>query len=345
MPDLSTLLQQHVEHLSQAPSAGFAGVRAKARRRTQQRVGFTTAAALVIAGVIVTGTGTFSNDKQGPAHPSPTVTVSTTTGPAPALTPSGKAATLVQTHWRMTSITAFGTTTPVDDEQVYLYVHVPTLGGWLMRVHCQNIAGGMTLGQTDTFTTTVKASGGCATQPLTKAVGEVFRSPLNDKVVGQHLSLVGVTGAMTFVAEPETVDPTPLTSHLWQLTTVKTSAGTRDLSTFQGAAPDALWLVFGRGGYMGETGCDGVQGEAVTSGQFLDLAGSSPVTLGECSGSAKTVKVPLVAAYQQLAEDGRVTWTISGKTLQLLGTSTVLTFTDKGPASQLQGSPASTSSS
>src|SRR4051794_26391560 len=137
MPDLSTLLQQHVEQLSQAPSGGFAGVRAKARRRTQQRVGLATVAAAVVAGAIVTGTGTFSNDKPAPGHPSPTVTVSTTTGPAPAPTASVKAATLVQTHWRMTSITAFGTTKPVDDEQVYLYVHVPTLGGWLMRVHCQ----------------------------------------------------------------------------------------------------------------------------------------------------------------------------------------------------------------
>jgi hypothetical protein len=346
MPDLSMLLQQHVEQLSHAPSGGFAGVRAKARRRTQQRVGFATVAALVIAGVVVTGTGTFSNDKQVPAHPSPTVTVSTTTGPAPAPTPSAKAATLVQTHWRMTSITAFGRTQPVDDDQVYLYIHVPTLGGWLLHEPCQNIAGGASLAQSDTFSTTVKGSGDCAAQPLAKAVAEVFRSPLNDRVQGQHLTLVGDTGAMTFVAEPETVDATPLTSHIWQLTSVQTATANLDLSTFHGTSPDALWLVFGRGSYMAETGCDAVQGEAVTSGHFLDLAGALPVQLGNCSGSAKVHKPPLVTtAYQQVAKEGRVTWTITGTTLQLRGTGTVLTFTDKGPASQLQGTPASASAS
>jgi hypothetical protein len=57
------------------------------------------------------------------------------------------------------------------------------------------------------------------------------------------------------------------------------------------------------------------------------------------------VKPLLAAAYQQLAVDGRVSWTITGKTLELRGESTVLTFTDHGPASQLEGSPASASAS
>lgn len=91
---------------------------------------------------------------------------------------------------------------------------------------------------------------------------------------------------------------------------------------------------------MGQTGCDGVQGTAVTSGHFLDLAGASPVNLGNCSGSAETVKAALASAYTELVKDGRVVWNISGKTLELRGTSTVLTFTDHGPASALHPSAA-----
>ena len=73
---------------------------------------------------------------------------------------------------------------------------------------------------------------------------------------------------------------------------------------FQGASPDALWLVFGRGGYMAETGCDAVQGEAVTSGDFLDLAGLTPVALGKCSGSAKALKLALVAGVPAARQRG-----------------------------------------
>jgi hypothetical protein len=124
---------------------------------------------------------------------------------------------------------------------------------------------------------------------------------------------------------------------------VKTAAGTRDLSAFKGASPDALWLVFGKSQFMGETGCGAVQGTAVTTGNFLDLAGLAPVALAECSGSAKATKAALVDAYRQLAQDGRVIWTISGKTLELRGATTVLTFADKGPASRLQGSAAPSS--
>lgn len=346
MPELSTLLQQHVDQLSHQPPGGFPAVRAKARRRTQQRVGFATVAALTVAVVVVTGTGTFSNDKHAPAHPSPSVTLSTTAGPTPAPTPSAKAATLVQTHWRMTSITAFGKTQPVDDEQVYLYVEY----SWrfLLREHCRNITGGVVTGQTLTFSTRTSGSigtgtPGCADQPLAKQVAEVLRSPLNDREQGQQLTLVGATGAMTFVAEPETVSPAPLTSRIWALIAMQTPQGDRPLSTFEEVPDEGRWLVFGNSGFMGQTACDALQGVAVTSGHFLDLAGVSPVTLDNCSGSAKAVKPLVVAAYMQLVDDGRVTWTITGTTLQLRGTSTTLAFADQGPASALQPSAAPSS--
>lgn len=340
MPDLSSLLQQHVEQLSHTPSAGFPGVRAKARRRSQQRAGAVTVAALVVVGAVFAGASTFRDNRPGPAHPTPTV--STTAAPSPAA--NAAPPTLVQTHWRLTSITAFGTTTQLDDEQDYLYVHVPTLGGWLMRVHCQTIAGGVTLAETDSFTIAEKATGSCAAQPLSKAVAEVFRSPVNDHVVGQHLTLSGATGSMSFVAEPSTVPDAPLTSRLWQLTSITNAQATVDLSSFKGSSPDALWLTFGRGSLVGGVACGYLQVLAsVPTGSFLDLAGVHRVSGDACAATA--VHNEVLAAYQRLVVDGHVAWKVTGSTLEISGGNTVLRFEDKGPASQLLGTPASASAS
>jgi hypothetical protein len=349
MPDLSSLLQQHVEQLSQSPAAGFAGVRAKALRRTQQRVGAAAVAALVVAGAVLAGTGTFSRSHPAPAHPSPPVTTTGAPKPTPSARVSRQPATLVQTHWRMTSITAFGSTTQLSDEQDYLYMTFQ--GHFLIREHCANITGGATLAQTIKFTTglagstVVSGSPTCAQQPLAKQITEVLRSPLNNNLKENRLTLVGATGAISFVAEPEIVSPAPLTSRLWQLTRVRTSKGTSDLSSYQGATPDALWLTFGAltGNFFAGVGCDGVQGTAITSGHDLDLAGLLPAPTGGCSAAAKATHTAVTDAYRQLVKDGRVSWTVTGTTLVLRGTTTTLTFTDKGPASRLQGAPASAS--
>src|SRR5882757_2488481 len=108
MPEsLTALLQQHVDQLSHAPSTGFTGVRAKARRRSQRRV---AAASLATVAVVTLGAVLGSAALANRKHPAPTKPV-----PVPV-----KAATLLDTHWQFTSVTTNGKTVALDDTQDYL---------------------------------------------------------------------------------------------------------------------------------------------------------------------------------------------------------------------------------
>ena len=313
MPEsLKTLLQHHVDQLSHRPPAGFSGVRAKARRRTQRRVG---TASLVTAGVVILGL-VLGNAGGGKKHVTPTA-------------PVPKAAPLLDTHWRFDSITANGHTLSLDDEQDYLTMG---LNGWLMREHCQNIGGGVTLGQQVQLFTVVKGSGACQQQPLPRAVTEVLHSPLTDVLSVDRLTLQGATGSMSFTAEPAS-DATTLTSRVWRLSQVQDTTG--NLALEQKPTPGRLLLEFGNGHWLADDGCNQQQGLASVTGGLLDLTGGPTAPGGTCPQGSAHLRV--AAAYAQLVKDGRVLWNVSDGKLELRGVATTLTFVDAGPASALAG--------
>jgi hypothetical protein len=322
MPEsLTTLLQQHVDRLSHAPATGFPGVRAKARRRSRQRVAAATLAtvAVVTLGAVLGNAALSDNTHPAPTKPAPT---------------SVKAATLLDTHWQFTAVTTNGHTLTLDDTQDYLTM---SLNGWQMREHCQNISGGVTLGQQIQLFTQVKGTPTCQGQPLPAAVTEILHSPLTDTLAGQTLTLNGGTGSMSFTAEqpdPSVPPPVRITSRIWRLTQIHDLSGNRDLENYQ-TQPGSLWLTFGKGHWLGNDDCNEHQGGAVFTSDFLDLTGGPTIIGTACvAGSAHE---QIAGVYDQLVKDGRLLWTVTGGKLELRGVNTVVDFLDAGPASALCG--------
>jgi heat shock protein HslJ len=316
MPDsLETLLQQHVDQLSHAPATGFPGVRAKARRRSRQRVAAASLTVLSVLAVFSAVSGTFPRPHNGPAAPRP----------RPSL-PLPGSVQLTGTRWLLQSVTDNGHTTRVAENEAFLVMGWD--GQWLLHTGCGNVAGLLSFGGSVGLTMR-SAPTDCAKEPL----GDTVKLALASGAVAhlgagdQPLTLTNEHATLRFRVGPPP-DTSVLTTRAWRVASYIANGTSAEVPA---SSQSSLWR-FGADSFTatdaaGEsTGCNPPTGLVVVSNDVMDFGGTDgfmPVCPGTPTG--------LQAAYSQLAISAHAAWHVQGQSLTISNPAVTIGLVDAGP--------------